>query len=108
MDWKVRGSNPDGGEIFRTLQTGPGAHPASYTTGTVSFPVIKRLGRGDDYPPHLQPRLRKEYNFTSTPLLGFVACFRVNFTSLYYTSYIIHQYILEMKSVKTDILKLFL
>ena len=42
------------------VQTGPGAHPASYTLGTGSFPVVMRPGRGVDYPPHLAPRLRKE------------------------------------------------
>jgi hypothetical protein len=29
----------------------PGAHPASYTMGTGSFPGIKRLGSGVDHPP---------------------------------------------------------
>jgi len=33
------------------VQTGPGAHPASYTVGTVSFPVAKRPGLGVDHPP---------------------------------------------------------
>ena len=33
------------------VQTGPGAHPASYTMGTGSFPGIKRTGRGVDHPP---------------------------------------------------------
>ena len=33
-------------------QTGPGAHPASYTMGTGSlFPGQKRPGRGVDHPP---------------------------------------------------------
>jgi len=32
------------------VQTGPGAHPASYTMGTVSFPGVKRPGRGVDHP----------------------------------------------------------
>ena len=39
------GSNPGGDEIFRSLQTGPGAHPASCTMGTGSFPGVK-CGRG--------------------------------------------------------------
>ena len=42
------------------VQTGPGAHPASYTMGTGSFPGVKRSGRGVDHPPHLAPRLKKE------------------------------------------------
>jgi hypothetical protein len=37
---------------FSTLvQTGPGAHPASYTMGTGSFPGVKWPGRGVDHPP---------------------------------------------------------
>jgi hypothetical protein len=40
------------------IQTGPGAHPASYTMCTGSFPWVKRLGHGVDHPT-LVPRLRK-------------------------------------------------
>ena len=35
------------------FQTDPGAHPASYTMGTGSFPGVKRPGRGADPHPHL-------------------------------------------------------
>jgi len=28
--------------------------------GIMSFPRVKRPGRGVDHPPHLAPRLRKE------------------------------------------------
>ena len=50
-----------GGARFSTsVQTGPVARPASYTMGTGSFPIVKRPGRGVDYPPHLAPRLKKE------------------------------------------------
>jgi len=31
------------------VQTDRGAHPASYTMGTGSFPGVKRPGRGVDY-----------------------------------------------------------
>ena len=42
---------PRGGSRFSApFQTGPGAHPASYTMGTGSFPGVKRLGR-DVYHP---------------------------------------------------------
>jgi hypothetical protein len=41
------------------VQTGPGAHPASYTMGTGSLPGVKRPGRGVDHPPHLALRLKK-------------------------------------------------
>jgi len=48
------------GRDFPPVQNGPGAHPASYTMGTGSFPGVKRPGRGVDHPPHLAPRLKKE------------------------------------------------
>jgi hypothetical protein len=32
------------------VQAGPGAHPASYTMGTGSFPKVKQPGRGVDHP----------------------------------------------------------
>ena len=41
--WEVR--------FFVPVRTGPGAHPASYTMGTGSFPGIKRHGRGVDHSP---------------------------------------------------------
>jgi len=43
--------------------------------GTESFPGVKRPGRDVDHPPHLAPRLKKEYNYTSTPPLGFRGLF---------------------------------
>jgi len=42
------------------VQTGPEAHPASYTRVTGSFPGVKRPGRGVDRPPYLAPRSKKE------------------------------------------------
>jgi len=33
------------------VQTGPGAHSASYTMGTASFPGLKQPGRGINHPP---------------------------------------------------------
>jgi len=61
---------PVGARFSATLQTGPGAHPSSYTMGTGPFPGVKRPGRGVDHPPHLALRLNKEYSYTSTPPLG--------------------------------------
>jgi hypothetical protein len=51
---------PVGARFSAPVQTGHGAHPASYTVGTGSFPGIKRLGCDVDHPPHLAPRLKKE------------------------------------------------
>jgi len=33
------------------VQTGPGAHPASYTMGTGSFLGVRQLGHGVDHRP---------------------------------------------------------
>ena len=52
------------------VQSGPGAHP-----GPGSFPDVKRPRRGVDHPPHLVPRLKKEYSYISTPPLGLSGLF---------------------------------
>jgi hypothetical protein len=49
-----------GARFSAPVRTVPGYHPASYTVGTVSFPGVKRPGRGVDHPPHLAPRLKKD------------------------------------------------
>ena len=61
------------------FQTDPGAYPAFYTTGTGSFPGVKRVGDGVDHPLQLVPRLRKEQSYTSTPPLGLRGLFQVGF-----------------------------
>jgi hypothetical protein len=40
-----------GVRLSAPVETGPGAHPASYTMGTGSFTGVKRPGRGVDHPP---------------------------------------------------------
>jgi hypothetical protein len=42
---------PVGARFSATVQTGSGAHPASYTKGNGSFPRVKRRGRAVDHPP---------------------------------------------------------
>jgi hypothetical protein len=50
--WTVRGSNPGGGEIFRTRPDRPWGPPSLlYNRYRVSFLGIKRPGRGVNYPP---------------------------------------------------------
>jgi len=39
-----------GARFSAPVQTGPGAHPASYTVGTGSLLAVKRLGHGVDHP----------------------------------------------------------
>ena len=67
----VRGSNPEGVEIFRTSTDRPwGPHRLLCNGYRVSFPRIERSGRGIDHPSHLVPRSKKEQSYTSTPLMG--------------------------------------
>jgi len=42
------------------VQTGPGAHPASCTMGTESFPGVNGRGVVLTTHPHLAPRLKKD------------------------------------------------
>ena len=48
-----------GARFSAPVQTGPGAHPASCTMGTGSFPGAKWPGRGADHPPHLSAEVMK-------------------------------------------------
>ena len=65
--WTVRGSNPSGGRDF--------PHPSRPALGLTRppikwvpclFPGVKRPGCGLDHPPHLAPRLKKEYRYSSS------------------------------------------
>ena len=49
------------GSIFSPpAQTGPGAHPAYKTIGTISYPGVKQPGCTVDNLPHIAPRLWKD------------------------------------------------
>jgi hypothetical protein len=67
--WTVRGSNPGGARFSTPVQTSPGAHLASCTMGTGSFPGVKS-GRGATLTPHslLVPWSRKGRAITLLPL----------------------------------------
>jgi hypothetical protein len=71
----VLSSWPVGARFSAPVQTGPEAHPVSYTMGTGSFLRVKRPWRGVDHPLHLVSRLMKQYSYTSTPPLGFRVLF---------------------------------
>ena len=47
------------GGISAPIQTGPGAHPASYTMGTGSFPEVKQPGRGVDHQPSSSTKVKE-------------------------------------------------
>jgi hypothetical protein len=53
--------------ISAHVQTGPGIHPACL------FPRVKWPRRGLDHPPHLAPKLKKEYSYTIILLWAFMA-----------------------------------
>jgi hypothetical protein len=56
-----------GADFPHPSQTGHVAHPASYTMSIGSFSGVKRPGIGVDHPPHLAPRLKKEWINTVDP-----------------------------------------
>ena len=73
----VRGSNPGGGEIFLTRPDRPCGPPSLLHHGCrVSFLGVKRRGRGVNHPPHLSPSLKKEWSYTSTPVMGLHGLFQ--------------------------------
>jgi hypothetical protein len=56
--WTFRGSNPVGGEIFRTSPDRQWGPPSLLYNGYRVFPRVKRPGRCVDHPPFLAPRSR--------------------------------------------------
>ena len=63
------------GANFRTRPDRPWGPTSLLCNGyRVSFPGVKRPGRGVNHPPHLAPKL-KEYNYTSTLLLSLLGVF---------------------------------
>jgi len=56
--------------------------------GTGSFPGLKRPELGVDHPPHLVPRLKKEYNYTSTLPVGLRGLF---YGEIYFTLTLLHR-----------------
>ena len=61
------------------FQTGPEAHPASYTMGTVPLLGVKWPGRGEDHPLPCSTKVKKKRAILLIPVWAFEACSRVNF-----------------------------
>jgi len=80
MEW---GLNLGGVRYFASVQTSPGAHPASCTVdiGCPSW-VVKQPGNGSDLPPPGVPRLKQKIVVPLLPLLSFIVFSRVNFMYL--------------------------
>jgi hypothetical protein len=84
--WTVRGSNPGRGEFFRTDLDPSWGPPILLHNEYRVITGLRRRERGVDHPPHLVPRLMKEYSYTSTATVwAFVACSRLNCLLLLYT-----------------------
>jgi len=79
---EVRGMNPEGARFSAPVQTGPGAHLASYMMGTGCFPGVKRPGRGVDHPPRSSAEVKESKVIRLLPpppfLWGFGAVSRGN------------------------------
>jgi hypothetical protein len=62
---------PVGARFSAPFQTGPGAHPASYTKGTGSFPGVKRTWCGTDHPPRSSAVVKERVQLYIHYLSGF-------------------------------------
>jgi len=62
MGWMVKGSSQWGVRFSAPVQTGPDAHPASYTMGTGSFLGVKwpRHGIDNPSPPSAKAKGREQ------------------------------------------------
>ena len=88
FDWLRAGRsgnrNPVKARFSAPVQTGTGAHPASCTMGTVSFPGVKRPGRGVNHPPTSSAEVKERIElYLYSPLWVFMACSRVATLYLY-------------------------
>ena len=73
--WAVRGSSPGGGEVLRMRPDRSWGSPSLlHNWYRVSSQGVMRPGRGVNHPPHLAPRLKKDYLYSPSgptwPLLG--------------------------------------
>jgi hypothetical protein len=78
MGWMTKGSELESwwGQEFSLLhviQTGSGAHSASYPMGTRgTFPRVKQPGREADHSSPTSSKVKKMWLYTSTPLYIFM------------------------------------
>ena len=59
-----------GARFSAPVQTGPGAHPASYTMGTGSFLGVKRPRRDVNNQPPSSAEVKERVELYLTPSLG--------------------------------------
>ena len=66
-------------EIFRSRPEGPWGPPSLlFLEYRLSFPRIKRPGRGVDHPPPSIAEVKERVEMCLLALWAFVVCFRVN------------------------------
>jgi len=83
--WTVRGTNPDGGEIFRTRPDRPWGLPSLLYSGYLVFPGCKAAGRGFDHPPPSSTKVKERVQLylsslprPSWPVLGWTLPFIIS------------------------------
>jgi hypothetical protein len=82
-DFMVRGSNPGGGEIFRSCPDRPWGPPSLLYSGyRVCFPGVKRPGRGVNHPPSSSAEVKERVELylcsptgSSWPAIGWILPF---------------------------------
>ena len=80
MNRTIRGWNPGGENISCFRPDRPWGPSSLLYKGYRAFTGGKAAGAWSYHPPHQGPRLKKEYSYTSTPPLNFIACSRLKFT----------------------------
>jgi hypothetical protein len=83
--WRVRGSNPGVGEIFRTRSDRPwGPLNLLYNCYRVSFPRVKRQGCDVNHPPPFSAEVKEKVQlYLSLPHWASMTCSRANFTFIF-------------------------
>ena len=112
--WTVRGSNPGGGEIFRTCPDQPWGPPSSLYNGYLIFPGVK-IGRGVTLTPHplLMPWSSKGRAIpllllrAVRPVQSLSACTRVTFTFFLtaYTPTVVYRYAALIENRNTKVMQ---
>ena len=94
---------PVGERFSAPIQTGTNVYQAFSTMVTGSFPEVKRSEHGVDHPPHLTPRLKKEYSYKSIPLWAFMSCSRVKFAFTFVIFILCYSFRPKIKDTNNDI-----
>jgi hypothetical protein len=96
LDGPVIESGGGGARFSETFQTGPGAHPASYTMDTGSYPGVKRPGRCADHPPPSSSEVKERVELylcspsgPSWPVIGWTLFLFMTVTPLAFVRWVV-------------------